>query len=454
MKDHIFRAYDIRGVVGVDFREDDVEKLGFALAVFLEERGCKEITVARDTRISSPRLQQALLKGLCRSSSLHIYNIGKAPTPVAFFSVDALGFDACIMVTASHNPPADNGFKIRVKDQLMSSDGILEIKSLMNQKLPDIQSTPTNIDIHKHYLELVLRDGQPPPGKWKIVVDGGNGVAGPWLCSLLEMMSNDHVSIEIIPLYCKPDGNFPAHPPDPTVPKNVADLKRVVLQEKADLGIGLDGDGDRLALILSNGDHVFGDRLLGIFAQDILTWRKGYIVQDIKCSKSISDVIAPLGGIALTSACGYVNVEKMMREHVALLGGEMSSHIFFADRWYGFDDGIYASSRAIQILPKLIKLHQNIPQYISTPELRIQVTEEQKVGLFEHIHSHPFFQNRRGCSFIDGIRYEDERGWFLIRPSNTEPKISVRIESTTEEYFGQLKNDCQNILQEYNIILP
>ena len=149
-------------------------------------------------------------------------------------------------------------------------------------------------------------------------------------------------------------------------------LKRVVLQEKADLGIGLDGDGDRLALILSNGDHVFGDRLLGIFAQDILTWRKGYIVQDIKCSKSISDVIAPLGGIALTSACGYVNVERMMRQHVAILGGEMSSHIFFADRWYGFDDGIYASARAIQILPKLIKLHQNIIPMIPHQHVTIE----------------------------------------------------------------------------------
>ena len=454
MKEHIFRAYDIRGIVDIDFREEEIESLGYAIARFLEEHDCQEIVVARDARLSSPRIQQALLKGLCRSSSLHVYNIGKTPTPVAWFSVDALGFDACIMITASHNPPQDNGFKIRVKDKLINSEIIQQIRHLVQNNLPEIHSTPTNIDIHKHYLELILRDGRPPPGKWKIVVDGGNGVAGPWMCSLLEMMNDKDVSIQIIPLYCTPDGNFPAHPPDPTIAKNVQDLKSLVLQEKADLGIGLDGDGDRIALVLSNGTHVFGDQLLGIFAQDILTWRKGYVVQDIKCSKAISDVIAPLGGIALTSACGYVNIEKMMRENVALLGGEMSSHIFFSDRWYGFDDAIYAAARAIQILPKLITLHQNIPKYIATPEIRIPVTEDQKQQIFREIEKHPFFQNQKNCSFVDGVRYEDERGWFLIRPSNTESKISLRIESQTEDHFRELKQDCFGILQDYHIHLP
>ena len=372
--EHIWRAYDIRGKAYSEVSISFTRKLGWALARLFQRRGLEDIAIARDARNSSPDISDALIQGLVEGG-LEVSNIGSAPTPVLYFAVDALGFDAGIMITASHNPAPDNGFKFRFHNAPFQTADLQELKEifLSIQKPQGLIGAAYQLDIQQMYIQAVVEDMRSIVPPLKVVVDGGNGIAGPWMHAIL-----DALGCTCIPLYCNPDGNFPNHKPDPTNPNNMKDLIAKVHSEHADCGIGLDGDGDRLGIVSANGELIFGDRLLALFAQDILKWKRGSIVHDQKCSMLLRDVVHQNGGTTIVTATGYPRIQKAIINNASLLGGEQSSHICFADRWFGFDDALYAAARILPLIPHISSMIKAFPKYAGTPELRIPVSETEK----------------------------------------------------------------------------
>jgi phosphomannomutase / phosphoglucomutase len=428
---HVWRAYDIRGRAGDEISVAFARRLGRSLGRFLLDRNREEVAVARDARLSSPELHQALIEGL-EQEALEIYDLGEAPTPALYFAVDGMGFDAGIMVTASHNPPGDNGFKFRLNGASVLHNEIEQLRSIFNTA-PAGRGGPSSreaVCVKNLYIDAICSDCQPPAGSHKVVIDAGNGVAGPWAVELFRRLG-----AEVIPLHCEPDGTFPSHPPDPTRPANVAELRETVLRTGASLGIGLDGDGDRVAAISKEGRHLFGDRLMAIFAQDILKWRTGQVVHDVKCSMLLEDVVQSLGGGTVMSPTGYPWVQKYMQEHCAVLGGEQSSHICFSDRWFGYDDGLYAAARLLALADGLDERDEALPSYPSTPELRLPVSEGKKWDVLPKLRDG--FSDF-AISELDGLRCTNEDGWLLVRPSNTEACLSVRIEGRSRQGLKQL----------------
>ena len=423
---HIWRAYDIRGSAQHDISETFTHQLGKALSLLFRTRGLTEIALARDGRSSSPLLSKALAEGLI-TGGLNVYDIGLAPTPALYFAVEGLGYDAGVMITASHNPPADNGFKFRINNSQFMGPEIAFLKKNLYASIPSNTSVGDfqTLDIQELYLKAIVEDTLSGAKPFTVVIDGGNGVAGPWAVRLFEMLGST-----VIPLYCEPDGTFPNHHPDPTRSRNIKDLRQAVLSNKADFGIGLDGDGDRIAIITAQGEHLYGDRLMALFAQDLLKWKTGTIVHDLKCSMLLSECVQQAGGRCIQSKTGYPNVQKAMKENAALMGGEQSSHICFADRWFGFDDALYAAARILPLIPTLDTLNQALPSYPSTPELRLPINEEQKWNVVPRIKPK---LNDYTLNETDGIHLSNEDGWALIRPSNTEACISLRIEAKTTE---------------------
>ncbi len=440
---HVFREYDVRGVVDKDFNEEFIFNLGRSIGTYAAQHKIKNMTIGRDCRLSSDAYHHLLIKGL-NSSGINTIDIGLCATPMLYFSIRHLHVGGGVMITGSHNPPEFNGFKICIGQDTIYGDQIQELRKIMESgKYSAGSSLSQSLDISSEY-ENYLFDHSKIIGKIKVVVDGGNGVGGLFALPLLKRFG-----CEVIPIYCEPDGHFPHHFPDPTVKENLAELIKLVGSQKADLGIAFDGDADRLGVISDCGEIIWGDKLLLLFARQILQERpNSTIIGEVKCSQVLFDDIKKHSGRAIMGKAGHSLIKAKMKEEKAVLGGEMSGHFFFADRYFGYDDGIYAAVRLLEILSqtgkKISGLFSDVPTTYATPEIRVDCTDDKKAEVVERIKRH--FRNTPGIVEIDGIRIPFEDGWALVRSSNTQPVIVLRFEASSEESLQRIRNEVEPLL--------
>jgi len=432
----VFRAYDIRGVVGEDFDPEWVACLGRAVGTFFRRKGLTSAVVGRDCRESSPEYEARLAAGLL-STGVDVIVLHMVPTPVLYYAIKQLGKHAGVMVTASHNPPQFNGFKIWAGEGTIHTDEIAAIHRIMAAgDFENGRGLLSEHDIRPSYLERVTRDirlDRPV----SVVVDGGNGAAG-----LLAAEALRRAGAEVTPLFCEPDGRFPNHHPDPVVEKNVGQLAATVRRTGADLGVGLDGDGDRLGVVDEKGNLLFGDRLLALFAREVLAGHPGAtVIGEVKCSHLLYKDIAAHGGVPVMGAAGHSLMKDAMRRTGALLAGEMSGHLFFADRYYGFDDATYAALRLAGIVSRspvpVSAMLGGWPETVSTPELRVDCPDAVKFAVVERAVAH----FREGCEMdlTDGVRLVFPDGWALLRASNTQPALVLRFEADTPARLAEIR---------------
>ena len=434
----IFRAYDIRGVVGDTLNKHVATLIGRAIAAENLARGETNIAVARDGRLSGPDMLDALIAGL-RAGGCDVVNVGQVPTPVLYFAASTLpGVTSGVMVTGSHNPPDYNGFKIMLAGETLSGDAITDLyRRIVENDLSEGSGSFVEKDVSEAYLARIVSDitlKRP----MKVVVDTGNGVAGELAPKLMKQLG-----CEVVPLFTDIDGNFPNHHPDPGDPANMQDLIRVVAETTADLGLGFDGDGDRVGVITPQGELIYPDRLMMAYAQDVLSRVPGgRVIFDVKCSGNLAKVINKHGGEAEMWQTGHSLIKARMKETGAPLAGEMSGHIFFAERWYGFDDGLYAAARLLEILAQqpmdADEFFAQYPQDPSTPEINIEVSDEKKFKVVERLIAEGEFGEGKRTT-IDGLRVDYEDGWGLCRVSNTSPKLVTRYEGKTEAALQRIQ---------------
>lgn len=429
---HIFREYDIRGIVGEDLTDDTVEILGRAWGTWLVNQGQQTCTLGRDCRTSSPAFAQALSRGM-QSCGINVVDVGVVPTPLLYFSMYELDVDAGVMITGSHNPKDFNGFKVCAGKTALFGTAIAEIGEIaVSGRFARGQGSRSEADVVPAYLDRVASDARLGSRSLKVVVDAGNGTGGVVALPLLERLG-----IEAVPLYCDMDGEFPNHHPDPTVPDNLAELRRQVVDTGADLGIAFDGDADRLGVVTETGDVVYGDMILLILALDLLKDNPGAeVVSEVKCSQILFDEIEKAGGKAVMWKVGHSLIKARMAEDDALLGGEMSGHIFFRHRWYGFDDAVYSALRFLEVLSAddrpASRLLESVPTMESTPEIRLDCPDDLKFQVVEAMTR--LFKERQGDVVdVDGVRVRFPNGWGLVRSSNTQPVLVFRFEAETEE---------------------
>ena len=438
----IFRAYDIRGIVGTQLNADIARRIGQAIGGLMTERGLREIVVGRDGRLSGPELAGALMDGL-RAAGIDVIDLGAVPTPVAYFAAFQLGTGCAVSVTGSHNPPDHNGFKIVVGGETLAEAAIADLhRRIVEGRLEeDGVGTWREQPVIDAYVAKIAGDVSAER-RLKVVVDAGNGVAGAVAPRVLE-----EIGCEVVPLYCDVDGTFPNHHPDPSDPRNLGDLIAAVHTIGADLGIAFDGDGDRLGVVTASGEIINADRLLMLFAQDVLTRNPGAtVIFDVKCTGHLRRVIQESAGVPLMWRTGHSLIKAKMRETGAALAGEMSGHFFFADnnRWYGFDDGIYAAARLLEIVAgdveerSVAELFETLPTSVSTPELRLPMEEGAPARFIEAFRSSATFDDAR-ITTIDGIRVDWPDGWGLVRASNTSPALMFRFDADTAKALDRVK---------------
>jgi phosphomannomutase/phosphoglucomutase len=436
-----FREYDIRGIVGTQITEVDVTQLGRAFGTYLVRQGKRKITMGCDIRPSSEQFREALLEGML-DTGLQVTDLGVCPTPVFYFSLRHLHAEAGIMITASHNPPHYNGFKICNGPDTIFGAEIQQLRLIMDEgDFVRGRGSLDSYDIIPPYHKHILQDINLKRGL-RIGVDAANAVGGPVAVPLFRQLG-----CEVHELYCQPDETFPNHEPDPTVLENLQDLIALVKSEKLDIGVAYDGDCDRIGVIDNQGQVVFGDRLMIIFARDILSKQPGStFISEVKCSKTLYEDIEKRGGKAIMWKTGHSLIKKKMKEVGAALAGEMSGHVFFADRYFGYDDAIYASCRLLEILDKsgktVAELLDGIPATVVTPEIRVECPDEVKFSLVEKAKEH--LRQRYPIIDVDGVRVLFDHGWGLLRASNTQPALVLRFEAETEK---QLK-EYQQIVEE------
>jgi phosphomannomutase/phosphoglucomutase len=451
----IFREYDIRGIWEKDLTEEVIERIGRSFAVYLRNALQKEkitVSIGRDIRLSSSVIMKSLSKGLL-SSGINIVDIGVCPTPVQYFSLFHLPVDGGVMITGSHNPPEFNGMKLSVDRETLYGERIQDIKRI-SERGDFIQGMGKAevSEIIPTYMEH-LRKGFPHLNGIKVVVDAGNGTAG-----LIAPQLMRDLGCEVIELYCDPDGNFPNHHPDPVVLENLKDLVAKVVSSGADIGIGYDGDADRIGVINDKGEVIWGDKLMIIFARDIIERQKAegilgkpIFIGDVKCSQIMYEEIERLGGNPIMWKTGHSLIKHKVKETGAPLGGELSGHLFFADRYFGYDDAIYASLRLLEIISKygrpysIERLLSDIPQRVSTPEIRVECPDDMKFKVVERVkeafRDYPF-------NDIDGIRIHFDKGWGLLRASNTQPALVLRFEANDEDSLEQIKGLVEEKLNQ------
>ncbi len=433
----IFRAYDIRGVVGDELTQELVLELGRAIGSQAYDQGQQTVIVARDGRHSSASLCDALVRGLL-ASGRDVVDLGQVPTPLLYFATYFLGSDSGVMVTGSHNPPEYNGLKVVIGGETLSGEKIKGLKRRIETgNLMRGEGELQQQDLLPDYMNRIAEDVQLLR-PMKVVVDCGNGVAGVAAPALLMALG-----CEVIPLYCEVNGDFPNHHPDPGQPENMQDLIAAVQQNGADLGVAFDGDGDRLGVVDSSGKLIWPDRLLMLLARDVLIRQPGAdIIFDVKSSRNLSTEILAYGGRPIMWKCGHSLVKAKMRETGALLAGEFTGHLFFAERWYGFDDGIYASARLLEVLSadprSSADVFAELPESVATPELVVPIAEGAGVQLLSRLTSDGQFSGAT-LDTVDGIRANFEDGWGLIRASNTLPAISLRFEADTPEALTRIQ---------------
>jgi len=446
----IFRAYDIRGVVNKSLTIEIVEAIGKALGSMVLARGETAIVVARDGRLSGPLLIEALSKGIL-ATGCNVIDIGMVPTPVLYFATHHLNIPSGVMITGSHNPPDYNGLKMMVGGQALYGEGIQTLAALI-QKSDFLkgQGQKTEKNIVASYVQAIKKDitlSKP----LKIVVDAGNGVTGDIIPVLFEALG-----CMVIPLFCEVDGRFPNHHPDPGQPKNLADLIAAVDAHQADIGLAFDGDGDRLGVVDNLGKIIWPDRQLILFAKAILEKHaNATIIYDVKCTRHVATEVENLGGQSLMWKTGHSLIKAKMQETGALLAGEMSGHHFFKDRWFGFDDALYAGARLLEILSEQNKemtaaeLFSTLPDSVNTPELLIHVTEQTKFESVKKLIALARFPDAT-MSTIDGLRVDFKDGFGLVRPSNTGPNLILRFEGDTASALARIQADFRQLLVDVN----
>ncbi len=442
----IFRAYDVRGIVNVDFDPDWVEEFGRACGTYFARSGYRQVVIGHDCRLSSPEYQARLAVGLA-GTGCDVTCLGMVPTPVCYFAVKSLGRRAGVMVTASHNPPQFNGFKVWSGETTIHTEAIQELRAIMEARaFPSGQGLVCTFDPKPAYIEHLV-DQASVARRLKIVVDGGNG-AGGLLCA--EVLRQTGATV--IPLYCEPDGRFPNHHPDPTLPENMVDLARRVVAEGADCGVGLDGDADRLGVVDEHGTLLYGDQVLALLARSVLASHPGAtVIGEVKCSHLLFNDIAAHGGVPIMAAAGHSLIKARMRETGAVLAGEMSGHLFFADRYFGFDDAIYAAMRLAEILAAtnrpLSALLDDWPKTATTPEIRVDCPDTVKFQVVDTAKA--FFQDRYPMVDVDGIRLTFPDGWALVRASNTQPALVLRFEADTPQRLDELRALVETPVREW-----
>ena len=441
LSDDIFRAYDIRGITTKNLTEDVVYWIGRAFAAEAMGLNRERVVVGRDGRHSSAPLRDALARGLTEGGC-DVIDIGQVPTPVLYFATHALDTGTGIQITGSHNPPDYNGLKMMIAGETLAEDRIQALKQrLVDNELSDGEGEIEEMDLNDHYLDRVLESvavAQP----CKVVVDCGNGVAGELAPRLLT-----ELGCEVIPLYCNIDGDFPNHHPDPAEPENLKDLIDVVRDEKADLGLAFDGDGDRLGVVTPSGEIIWPDKLLMLFAQDIVGRNPGAdIIYDVKCSRHLNNIISEYGGRPIMWRTGHSHMKAKLKETGALLAGEFSGHICFAERWYGFDDALYTAARLLEILGSedhtVDEVFAQFPVTFATPELKISTTETRKFEVIEALARNADWGDGT-VTDIDGVRVDFADGWGLIRASNTSPVLSLRFEADGQAALERIQREFQ-----------
>jgi phosphomannomutase / phosphoglucomutase len=446
MNVNIFRAYDIRGIAETDLDDRTVELIGKAYGTYLARKNLKTAAVARDVRLSSERIQNALTRGIL-SAGVDVIDVGTAPTPVLYFAIVHLNTGGGVMVTGSHNPIEFNGLKLCEGLASLHGDDIQKIRSLIEKS--DFTAGSGKLsrkEIIPDYKAMILEKIHIRK-KFKIVIDAGNGTAGPIAPELYEKMG-----CEVVRLYCEPDGRFPNHLPDPTVMKYIEDLRKRVVAEKADFGIGYDGDADRVGMVDEKGQVVFADQILALLSREVLSRNPGAtIVFDVKCSQLLPEVIEKAGGVPLMWKTGHSLLKAKMKETGAPLAGEMSGHIFFKDGYFGFDDGIYVSFRMAQMLSgqekTLGRLKDELPAFMSTPEIRIDCPDDEKFGVVEKLVA--MFKKEYKVIDVDGARVLFGDGWGLVRASNTQPLLVMRFEAKTEARLKEIENVFREKLKAF-----
>lgn len=465
----ILRTYDIRGIFNETLFEEDAYFVGKSFASALAKQGRSKVAVARDVRTSSPKLLDKLIEGLI-ASGMEVFDVGIGPTPMLYFSVYHLEADAGIMVTGSHNPKNHNGFKMMLKDHVFYGEDIQNLARIVeNHDFIEGKGNLIKKEVKQDYIKRLLEDCvieqseshlldeldnvDVPKRKLKIAWDCGNGATGEITESLTQKINAEHFL-----LFEEMDGEFPNHHPDPTVKENLQDLIRKVTEKKCDFGIAFDGDGDRIGVVDDEGEVIWGDQLMMLYSKEILKKKNGAtFIADVKASQVLFDEITRNGGNAIMWKTGHSLIKAKMKEVNADLAGEMSGHIFFADRYYGFDDALYAAIRLIDIIEKskqsLSEIRKSLPQTFSTPEIRIICEEERKFQIVENLKEN-LRNNSVEFNDIDGIRTKTANGWWLIRASNTQPALVARCEADSPESLQEMKNSLIKHLEFCQVGIP
>ena len=448
----IFLAYDIRGIVGDTLTPEIVRWIGRAIGAEAHHRGVQTLVAGRDGRHSSPELLAAVIEGM-QESGRDVVDVGRVPTPVLYFAAEQVKTGSGVMVTGSHNPPDYNGLKIVIAGETLHSDAIQDLRRRIEENDLDTgqgslrQGGLRCAEVVEDYIRRIREEIPAALGHEarKIVIDCGNGVAGDVAPRLFRALGHD-----VVKLFCDVDGDFPNHHPDPSVPANLRDLIVSVREHEADLGLAFDGDGDRLGVVDGEGTIIWPDRQMMLFARDVLSSHPGAeIIFDVKCSNLLAEHIAKLGGRPVMWKTGRSLISARLRQTGAPLAGEMSGHIFFADRWYGFDDALYAAARLVQILTGLgepsSRVFAQLPAAKSTPELRLAVGEGGQVRLVESLLAGDYFAGARKTT-IDGLRVDFPDGWGLARASNTEPSLVLRFEGVDDDALERIKGEFRRVL--------
>jgi phosphomannomutase/phosphoglucomutase len=447
MNPSIFREYDIRGLAEQDFDKEFALRLGKVHGTIISEEGGTRVTVGRDCRATSDAYAAAVIAGLA-STGLHVYDIGVCPTPLLYFSLFHLDVDGGIQVTASHNPSEYNGFKLCVGKDTLFGRQIQDVRAKMerNEIHEKAGGKVERYEIVPPYHRHLLQDVRTLKRPLKVVVDAGSGVGGPVAPPIFRQLG-----CTVWEIACTPDGRFPIHHPDPTVPENLKMLIEKVREEKADLGIAYDGDADRLGAVDEKGNILWGDELLVLFSRDVLQRNPdAVIISEVKCSQRLYDDIARNGGRAIMWKAGHSLLKAKMKETHALLAGEMSGHMFFKERYFGYDDAIYASLRLLEILARsdnpLSSLLADLPTSVSTPEIRVDCPDEKKFVIAERAKE--YFRKHYDIIDVDGVRVRFPEGWGLIRASNTQPALVLRLEAQTAEKLSEYRAIVESKVKE------
>ncbi|WP_289018810.1 phosphomannomutase/phosphoglucomutase [Desulfobacter postgatei] len=441
----IFREYDIRGIAGEEISEQDAHAIGKAYGSLLMGQGRKKVSVGRDCRITSEAYSKAFIKGVL-SAGCDVVEIGVCPTPVLYYSIHQLDLEGGAMITASHNPPEYNGFKLMSGLDSIHSHGLQDIRKIIeNQAYTRGQGTLTKADVISPYIAMI-QENITLKKTIRVGIDAGNGTGGITALPVLRGLG-----CQVHEIYCDPDGTFPNHEADPTQKKNMTDLIDLVKKYNLDLGIGYDGDADRIGVVDRFGNIIYGDQLMVIYAKEILSRHPGAtFISEVKCSMVMYDQITKMGGNAIMWRTGHSLIKQKMKEENAALAGEMSGHMFFKDRYYGYDDALYASCRLLEIMDStglgVDELIKDLPKTFTTPEIRVDCPDAVKFKVVEKIVA--LYKARQKVIDIDGMRAVYEDGWGLVRASNTQPALVLRFEALTQPRLQEIKTEIETDLKK------